>query len=231
MTKSTLYTNNRKAEELGFKMFVLHVENNHFDKIAEDAIKKHEEEILKLKEINKENTIVDSEVFYDILFREEELKALSEMKIIYSYKHFETSLKFLLNSSYKDLDKSKLYKWETISDILKIKKIDIRKLDCFNDIDELREVNNAIKHDAILKSRKIPVEFKDKDHLSYKDILTFYNRVEYAPVAFLKSLHDKIIIDRYQFDENRLEELVSQIEKSMEPKIAIEFANKILSKY
>lgn len=231
MTKSTLYRNNRKVEELGFSMFLLHVQNNHFDKIAEEAIRKHEEEILKLEEIDKKFKIEDSEVFYDILFRGEELKALSEMKIIYSYKHFETSLKILLNSSYKDLDKSKLYKWESISDILKIKKIDIRKLNCFNDIDELREVNNAIKHDAILKSRKIPVEFKDKDYLTYKDILAFYSRVEDAPINFLKSLHDRIIIDRYHFDEIRLEELAKEIEKTMDPKTAIEFANKILSKY
>lgn len=231
MAKSRVFANNKKADEIRFGFFLQYVKSNSFDKIADEAIKKYESDIQKLDIKDRNSKKIGSKYMYEIVFKQVELSALAEMKIIYCYKQFETSLKILLNSNYPDLEQNKLYKWESISDILKLKKIDIRLLDGFGEIQELREANNAIKHDTILNTKKLPIEFKYKKHLTYNEILSFYVRIEGAPVKFLKSLYEKINEDLYNYDNERLEKMVDHIEKTMDPKNAVEFANKILSKY
>jgi hypothetical protein len=221
----------RKTEKIGFNMFMLHVQNNHFDKISDEAIEKHEKEINRLSELDEKKSIEDSENLWNIIFLEEELKALAEMKIIYAYKHFEISLKFMIKASYKNFEESQMFKWYEVDNFMKTKNIDIKKADKYNEINELREVNNAIKHSSISKSKISIVEFKSKDLITYKDILQFYKRIENSTFDFFISLNELIWKDLYEFDEVRLNEIVEKIEGRMEPEIAIKLANKILSKY
>jgi len=227
MDKRQLFENRRKVSELGYQRLMLHVHNNHFDKISNEAIVKNEAEIKQLQQKGSKN----SDQYWDIYFLEEELMAITEMKIVYAYKHFETSLKILLKSLYRDLDSSKLFRWETIAEILKVNKIDIRTVDCYGEIDQIREVNNAIKHSGILQARKLPIEFKNKTSISYQDLLQFYSRVEYAPEKFLESLHKKINNALYFFDDHRLKTMVKEIEDTMHPDTAIKFAQLIIENY
>jgi hypothetical protein len=231
MEKPSKLTLKRKAEKIGYNVFMVHVQNNHFDKISDDAIGKHEIEITRLSKLDKKNTIEDSEHLWDIIFLEEELKALAEMKIIYAYKHFEISLKFMIKASYKNVSENQMFKWEEVVNFMKTKNIDIKSVDKYKEISELREANNAIKHSSISKSKIPIVEFKNKDLITYKDILEFYKRIENATFDFLTSLNALIWKDLYEFDEERLNEIVEKIESRMEAEIAIKLANKILSKY
>jgi hypothetical protein len=231
MEKPSKLTLKRKAEKIGYNVFMVHVQNNHFDKISDYAIGKHEIEITRLSKLDKKNTIEDSEHLWDIIFLEEELKALAEMKIIYAYKHFEISLKFMIKASYKNVSENQMFKWEEVVNFMKTKNIDIKSVDKYKEISELREANNAIKHSSISKSKIPIVEFKNKDLITYKDILEFYKRIENATFDFLTSLNALIWKDLYEFDEERLNEIVEKIESRMEAEIAIKLANKILSKY
>lgn len=231
MEKPSKLTLKRKAEKIGYNVFMVHVQNNHFDKISDDAIGKHEIEITRLSKLDEKNTIEDSEHLWDIIFLEEELKALAEMKIIYAYKHFEISLKFMIKASYKNVSENQMFKWEEVVNFMKTKNIDIKSVDKYKEISELREGNNSIKHSSISKSKIPIVEFKNKDLITYKDILEFYKRIENATFDFLASLNALIWKDLYEFDEERLNEIVEKIESRMEAEIAIKLANKILSKY
>lgn len=231
MEKPSKLTLKRKAEKIGYNVFMVHVQNNHFDKISDDAIGKHEIEITRLSKLDEKNTIEDSEHLWDIIFLEEELKALAEMKIIYAYKHFEISLKFMIKASYKNVSENQMFKWEEVVNFMKTKNIDIKSVDKYKEISELREANNSIKHSSISKSKIPIVEFKNKDLITYKDILEFYKRIENATFDFLASLNALIWKDLYEFDEERLNEIVEKIESRMEAEIAIKLANKILSKY
>lgn len=231
MEKPSRLTLKRKTEKIGFNVFMLHVQNNHFDKISDDAIGKHENEITRLSKLDEKKTIEDSEHLWDIIFLEEELKALAEMKIIYAYKHFEISLKFMIKASYKNVAENQMFKWEEVVNFMKTKNIDIKSVDKYKEISELREANNAIKHSSISKSKISIVEFKNKDLITYKDILEFYKRIENSTFDFLISLNTLIWKDLYEFDEERLNEIVGKIESRMEAEIAIKLANKILSKY
>ena len=151
------------------------------------------------------------------------------MKIIYAYKHFEISLKFMTKASYKNFEDNQMFKWENLINFLKNKNIDIKQIEKYKDINELREANNAIKHSSIVKSR-IPInEFKNIEIITYKEILLFYKRIENSTFDFFISLNDLIWKDLYEFDEERLEKIVEKISERMEPEIAIKLARKIIS--
>lgn len=231
MKKPSKLALKKKTEKMGFNVFMLHVRNNHFDKISDDAIQKHEKEIIRIKQLDKKMTIDDSKNLWDLIFLEDELKALTEMKILYAYKHFEISLKFMLKAHYKNIENKQMFKWNEVVSYLKTKSIDITKVDKYKDINELREVSNAIKHSSISKTN-IPIpEFSNKDLISYQDILNFYRRIENSTYDFFISLNELIWKDLYEFDEERLNDIIVKIEDRMEPEIAIKLANKILSKY
>lgn len=226
---NTVHINKRKAEDLGFTAFLLNYENNSFDRISDEAIDNH---IKKINDLNSKNKQADElDNIINLVFLEKELKVLTEMKLVYAYKSFEFHLKFLLKSYYPELKKSELYKWDTVLDFLKSKNIDPKKINCFKEIDELRNINNAIKHSSITNSRILPIEFKDESHITYKNILAFYNRIENCGTEFFKSLNEFIKVDIYYFDEDKINEQVDKIEKTMRPEMAIDFANKILKKY
>ncbi len=226
---SSLYKNNRKAEDIRFSSFLLNYENNSFDNISNEAIDNHIKKIDDLNSSNKQNDGLENII--NLMFLEQELKALAEMKLVYAYKSFEFHLKFLLKNYYPELKKSELYKWDTVLDFLKSKNIDPKKINCFKEIDELRNINNAIKHSSIINSRILPIEFKDESHITYKNILAFYDRIENCGIEFFKSLYEFIKVDIYYFDEDKINEQVEKVEKTMTPEMAIDFANKILKKY
>lgn len=57
----------RKTEKIGFQMFMLNVRNNHFDKISDEAITKHENEIIRLSKLD-EKKLLKIQNIYGILF-------------------------------------------------------------------------------------------------------------------------------------------------------------------
>jgi hypothetical protein len=226
----------RETAKLGLQTFFLDVENNFHDRISDEAIQIYEGKIkdAKIKDRKDEYEIGDySGATMEVYFLEQELKAISEMKIIYAYKHFENKLKFLLSAAY-GISKSKMFKWEFITEFLKEKNIDIKKVKCYADINELRNLNNNLKHsDDIKNDIRISTikEFKKKSFIEYDDILTFYKRIENAPSTFIYSLSDFIYNDLYVFDENRIDREADKIALRMnenEAKILIE---KLKKKY
>lgn len=118
----------RETAKLGLQTFFLNVENNFHDRISDEAIRIYEDKIktAQNKDRKDEYEVGDySGPTMEVYFLEQELKAISEMKIIYAYKHFENKLKFLLSAAY-GISKSKMFKWEYITEFLKEKNIDIK---------------------------------------------------------------------------------------------------------
>lgn len=227
----------RETAKLGLQTFFMEVDNNHYDRISDELIKVSEE---KVKEIYSEIRKNEIEVSYhsgvtmEAMFFEQELYAISEMKIIYAYKHFEIKLKFLLNAAYENVERTKMYKWEYIIDFLKNKKIDIKKVKAYNEINELRIINNAIKHsnnffdDSKVLSIK---EFKNKKTIQYQDLLSFYKRIEDSPSNFIYCLSNLIYDDLYVFNESRINEFADSIALRMNQKEANLFIEKLKEKY
>jgi len=212
------------------------VQNNFYDRISDDAIEAFEK---KIEEAKNREIKSESEEYYnysktmEIYFLEQELRAITEMKIIYAYKNFEIKLKFLLGATY-GINVSKIFKWETIVEFLKEKNISVSDISKYSEISELRNVNNVLKHTDNLQddSRTNNIkEFKNLKIITYKNLLAFYKRVEETPIKFISSLSHSIYNDLYVFSEERIDNEAEKLALRMTDKEAKLFMEKLKNKY
>ena len=169
----------------------------------------------------------------DVFYSEDELFALFEMKIIYAFKHLEINIKQLLFSAYHDKYINRQFKWDSIIQFLNSKSIIAKELNEYENINQLRNVNNSLKHsDKVidLPIKNIP-EFKDKDTFTYSDLELFYNRVKKSPNTFLISLASFVFKDIYTFTTERISEIAKSFALRMDKKDAINFSEELLKLY
>lgn len=76
---------------------------------------------------------------------EDELRALMEMKIIYAFKHLEINTKKLIFHFYNELPNSNP-KWHEMIDFLKKRNIIVKDINGYNEVNQIRLVNNSLKH-------------------------------------------------------------------------------------
>jgi len=232
--KKKNYYEIRETRKIGLETFFLNLQNNNYDSITDTLIVQLKG---KLYDLNKEKPNLRnrelSNCAMDIYFLERELLAISEMKIIYAFKNFETHLVWLLKASYKSELQKGFYKWETIKYFLVSKKIQLSSIDGYEEINELRCLNNSIKHSikakpSDLKSIK---EFQNRENVNYEDFFDFYKRIESSIMTFISSLSDKIECDLYKFDENRLHDLSDGFKERMDETTLKKFTSKLDSEF
>lgn len=169
----------------------------------------------------------------EVSYLEDELFALLEMKIIYSFKHLEINIKKLLTASYNDKSINKHYKWENLIEYLKMKNLDNTKIKGYKEINQLRILNNSLKHAGDFMNddlNGIP-EFKGKSVIQSEDIAKFYIRVENAPIIFLESLGNLIYNNLYEFDKSKIQEIAKSFALRMDKKDAGKLITELLSYY
>ena len=233
MTESEKYRQKREVSRLGLQTFFLNVENNHYDFVSNKLIKDLEKKLDKLeKQIESDIKEPGYMKHMEIYFLKKELFAVSEMKVIYAYKHFETHLKFLLKASYQEIKESRLYKWEIVEDFLKSKKINPKEISDYVELRDLRNLNNAIKHARNILDNKTKniTEFQNKTELKYTDLLKFYKRIEDSGFNFLKSLSNEIDKDLYEFNDDRLEKISKKLVSRMDSKTINKLIKKLETK-
>ena len=199
---------------------------------------------IELKELNEsdsneegsEETLLYYSALNDILIRQEEatdeLIALFELKIIYAFKHLEINLKKLLSTAYEHSPK-KSYKWENLMEFIKFRDIEPKSLKGYDEVNQLRIVNNSLKHsenllnDSLLRIQ----EFKGKETLLYEDLESFYERIKGAPSSFLHDLLEAIITDLYCFDNDRISKQAELLAERMDKTSALKFIDEFKKLY
>ena len=192
----------REQNKIGLQSFFLDLDENHFDNSIDDLILQKEKELKNLNDTSKEGL----GMFYGTISIPQELFSLSEMKIIYCFKNFENKLKILIKGSYNKVDTSKMYRWDNVTTFLKSKQIDIKKLKSYKEVNQLRNVNNSIKHSKTHSDNEILniEEFKNVSKIDYSLLLKFYERVKNSPMDFISELSQEVFHDLYSFDEKRI---------------------------
>jgi len=118
------------------------------------------------------------DTFKDIVFNEEQLLSLVEMKIIYAYKYLEINIKNLLAASFSLGSTKDFFKWDNLIKFLKTNNIDAKTLNSFVEITQLKNVNNAIKHSDDYETSLIDIqEFKNSNEINYSKLDKFYERI------------------------------------------------------
>lgn len=141
---------------------------------------------------------------------EEQLLALATMKIVYLYKEFEILIKELINNVLPEVEKKSLHKWDNIKKELKKIGILCGHISDFESVNNLRLVNNSIKHalkiSMEVKNNYIP-EFRDKIDFDFDSIVKFHSRVKDKPKIFLFDLVKKLyeyLEDQYHNKKSRI---------------------------
>ena len=213
----------RGYNKFSLETFVDHL-SNPFEPVVDKLIDSHWKRIKALREMESqlESKITKNkkpEVLHELLLKQinvigertwlnDEIIALTEMKIIYAFKFFETKLKRLLIASMEIVSTKEWRSWEAIKSFLETKNIGVEGLNGHNEINQFREVNNAIKHsdDYNERLKNIP-EFSSPEMDTFHSLQEFYNRVKNAPTDFLHDLCSAISSELYDFDLDKIKKI------------------------
>jgi len=213
--------------------------NNTFDVSADEQIKN-----LKIKQRNLNYETADvikifssdnSDAYYKMLEDsniDEEIIAIYEMKIIYAYRLFELKSKRLLKAFYpKEVTKG-LYKWDVMLSFFKNKGINLKLFKEFENINDLRIVNNNLKHSSEVDNEILAIrEFSKIGVYDFEELESFYDRVKDSPIKFLQEIASAISKERYVFDDAKIEAIAHSLAKRMEKKDEELLIKKLSSKY
>ena len=145
-------------------------------------------------------------------------KILKYFNLILSINYIELILKRLLKAAI-DLEEKDFCSFENLKSILKEKGIKLSDVTNFNEINNLRKVNNHIKHSKIRKIpndlKQIP-EFKNEKNLSYVDLKKFHKRVKNLRYGFISNLKFKIFDYLYEFNDDRIQDIAKKYLERMD---------------
>lgn len=164
---------------------------------------------------------------------EDEIFTLYEMKIIHAFRHLEINLKTLVSNAYSDKTISKQYKWGNLIQYLNSKSIDVKLINNYKEINQLRMVSNSLKHSDEIYANGVNgvSEFNQTDQLSLKNFETFYERIKLSPGIFLEDLSKQIYTDLYSFDASKIKEMAKSMALRMDKDNVINFTEELLKYY
>lgn len=133
------------------------------------------------------------ELSFDALNLRGKLSAIGEMRIVYLYKSLEINLKGMIQALFGN----EKYQWTDAGEITVFKKylIDTKGLEGYPQINLLRKVNNAIKHNDDLHHvlrTKFPEFVNTHSFMDYEDFDTFYHTTLPYCSKFLQDVKIKL---------------------------------------
>lgn len=215
----------REINKIGLDSYLEDYEFPDLEELLKDAIKKLHSDLKKAEEgyeeaIEKESNNEYSDVPYivdEIFSIQDRLLSVYEMIIVNDYKEFELIIKRLLKASL-GFDEKDFRSFDNLKPLLKSKGISFAEVKNYNDINDLRKVNNYIKHSKI---REIPNdlkqirEFKETKNLSYLELMLFHQRIKDLRYNFIFDLKATIYSYLYEFDDNRINNIALRMLKRM----------------
>ena len=123
------------------------------------------------------------------------------MKIIFLYIEIEHILKEMIKIAYDVSDECKnFYRIDNLKCFFKINLIDLNKIKNFKSINEIRLVNNRLKHNSGEINQEISeiFEFKNCKEFTQSNLNSFYSRVHLNVKPFFSDLV-KTIIEQKNF--------------------------------
>ena len=92
-----------------------------------------------------------SDLHFDLEVSKEKLKSLVEMKVINLYKTYEIILKELISHTFPNQSNKSLYQWENVKGLMAEHEIKFGEINEYPFINQLRLVNNNIKHSPYIE--------------------------------------------------------------------------------
>ncbi len=153
----------------------------------------------KYKELQKSAELSDDHKFHieeTIIDEADELNEVEELAyelaIIALYKKIEITTKKILKITYPEIDRKKLYKFQELKKTLKDKEIDIENFKNYLAMDELRCLNNSIKHSGEVNNELAKYEgWSENERVD--NLQEAYKRLAPKCNDYIKELIDQFI--------------------------------------
>ncbi|GAB3048263.1 hypothetical protein [Spirosoma pulveris] len=165
------------------------------------------------------------EPYSEIWSKGEQLNSLAEMKIIYLFKNLETVIKSMIKQSYPDINIKDFYRADNLAGAVTTFGIILPDINGYAEYNELRRVNNNIKHSKEISddTKKIP-EFKKDYEFNSGSIIKFYNRVRSKVLLFSEGFAEALVNSAFFFSEDRLKEISKSYLNRMDQETANKFS-------
>ncbi|NRF25887.1 hypothetical protein HRJ45_12470 [Vibrio coralliilyticus] len=154
-----------------------------------------------IEELTKEleNLYVEEFVLeQEVLVVQEQLTALMEMSVVALYKSYELKLKELATISFPESGIDKVFKWDQLVKYYKKHNIKFTELPGYEEADQLRIVNNNIKHgDSIREDVRKIEEFSGTSRFTFESLNNFYRRVESDVTGHLSQLSTAVVSELF----------------------------------
>lgn len=231
----------KECNRLKLKHSVNHIDFTFEEAIseAEDIIKRKLVDLKSQLEIAHENydaTVYDSnglmndgheveetlslvfDLESDIEMNEQQLYCFSEMKIVHLFRAYEITLKKVIKTAFPAENEKDFFNWEKLREFCKRNGFDIKSVPSYSEIDQLRLVNNSIKHSFAIDPRvkKNVPQFSEEDDFTYVTLSRFYLYVRAHLLPFLQAIAAGLEAHIYNYSEEKIDKIVNGYREVMD---------------
>jgi regulator of sigma D len=118
-------------------------------------------------------------------------------------------------------------------DFLKKRNISVKEITGYSEVNELRLVNNSLKHSYQSGDKSVTEieEFKNGSIQNFESLDNFYNRIMDYPSLFFFELLEKVEKEVNNFNEKKLENIAKKATNRMDKENAEKLIIEIRKKY
>lgn len=146
----------------------------------------------------------------------QQLSSLAEMQIINLFKNIEINIKTLIKIAYPKVSHKELYRWDSLVQFFLSKSINVKKLEGYADIINLKDLNNSLKHSGVVSDNiKNIKEFEDFAEYNFVNLINFYERIKSIVPEFLSGLANEIKNDLFNFTDEKIIEIANEYKLRM----------------
>lgn len=199
----------RKLTELRSQLEIAH-DNYDVEAYAPDGLMNDSHEV-------EESLALIFDLESDVDMNEQQLYCFAEMKIVHLFRAYEITLKKLIKVAFSTVNERDFFSWEKLREFCKNKGFNIKSIPSYPEINQLRLVNNCIKHSVGINGdvKKAVPEFYNESAFSYESLCCFYSSVRDHLLLFLRGLALEFESSLYDYSEDKLDHIVDDFRKVM----------------
>ena len=137
---------NRESNKFSLSEYLDDLSLTRLDFVTKDLMKKIKSELDEAyKQVSEDYIENQSYDLEEVSFIEEQLASIIEVKIIHLYKGVEIYTKKLISATYS-VETPNMYKWDNLLSFLDGKGISYKDITGFDEVNQIRQVSNHLKH-------------------------------------------------------------------------------------
>jgi hypothetical protein len=154
----------------------------------------------------------------DVDMNKQQLYCFAEMRIVHLFRAYEITLKKLIKTAFPTVNERDFFNWEKLRVFCKSNGFNIKTIPSYSEINQLRLVNNCIKHSSNINDdvKKSVPKFLNEDAFSYEILYGFYNSVRDHLLIFLQGVALEFESSLYDHSEDKLNQIVNDYRKVMD---------------